>query len=115
MRVTAVVLGAVLTLGLIAAGCSSSDKTTAPPQQATVTISGFKFAPDTVRVTKGSTVTWTNNDAAPHTATVDAGTEFDTGHITTGNSASHQFNTAGTFTYHCAVHAAMAHAVVIVQ
>jgi plastocyanin len=115
MRVTAVGMGAVLALALTVAACSSKDSTTQPPQQAAVTISGFKFLPDTVTVPRGSTVTWTNNDTAPHTATVDSGTEFASPHIAQNGTFSHQFTTAGTFSYHCAVHASMAHAVIIVQ
>ncbi len=115
MRVSAFGVGAVLALALVVAACSSKDSTTQPPQQAAVAITGFKFLPDTVKVPVGSTVTWTNNDTAPHTATVDAGTEFSSPHITQNGTFSHQFTTAGTFIYHCAVHAVMAHAVIIVQ
>ncbi len=115
MRVRGRAAGVVLALALTVAACSSSDKTTSPPAQNAVSITGFKFVPDTIRVAQGSTVTWTNSDAATHTATVDSGTEFDSGQLTTGASFSHQFNTAGTFMYHCAIHASMAHAVVIVQ
>ena len=115
MRMSKGAVGVVLALALIAAACSSKDTTTTPPQQAAVAITGFKFLPDTVKVPRGSTVTWTNNDTAPHTATVDSGTEFASANITTGTTFSHQFLTAGTFNYHCAVHATMAHAVVIVQ
>ena len=45
-----------------------------------VEIRGFKFVPDTLAVAPGDTITWTNRDLAPHTATsVDEG--WDTGEI----------------------------------
>src|SRR3712207_9522603 len=36
-----------------------------------VAIQNFSFSPGTVTVNVGDTVTWTNNDEAPHTATAD--------------------------------------------
>lgn len=108
--------GAVLVLALVVAACSSSkDSTSAPPQQVSVAITGFKFLPDTVTVPKGSTVTWTNNDTPAHTVTSDNGSELASGNVAKSGTFAHQFMTAGTYTYHCAIHATMPHAVVIVQ
>jgi plastocyanin len=75
-----------------------------------VTIAGFAYSPDPVTVNVGDTVTWTNNDAASHTAT---GSGFSTGTIGTGASKSVTFNSAGTFAYHCAIHPSMTGTVVV--
>src|SRR5688572_12928765 len=76
-------------------------------QSQSVNIAGLAFAPSAVTVTQGSTVTWTNNDAGiPHTVTADGGA-FDSGNMTTGQTFSQTFNTAGTFAYHCNVHPQM--------
>jgi plastocyanin len=77
-----------------------------------VTIAGFAFSPETVTVSVGDTVTWTNNDGATHTATADDG-EFDTDNIAGGGSESVTFDTAGTFAYHCEIHNSMTGAVVV--
>jgi len=77
-----------------------------------VTIAGFTFAPDKVTVSVGDAVTWTNNDGVAHTATADDGS-FNTGNIGGGGSESVTFDTAGTFSYHCAIHAAMTGTVVV--
>jgi plastocyanin len=77
-----------------------------------VTIAGFAFSPATVTVSVGDTVTWTNNDAATHSATANGGS-FDTGNIGNGASDSVTFDTAGTFAYHCSIHAAMTGTVVV--
>jgi plastocyanin len=77
-----------------------------------VTIAGFAFAPDHVTVSVGDTVTWTNNDGVAHTATADDGS-FNTGNIGGGGSESVTFDTAGTFAYHCRIHAAMTGTVVV--
>jgi plastocyanin len=72
-----------------------------------VKVVGFAFAPQTVTVAVGDTVTWTNGDNVTHTATADGGS-FDTGSIAGGTrSAGVTFNTAGTFAYHCRIHASM--------
>jgi plastocyanin len=78
----------------------------------TVTMESLQFQPATVTVEVGDTVTWSNADAVPHTATADDGS-FDTGTISGGASASHTFTTAGTFAYHCEVHPTMTGTVVV--
>jgi len=66
-------------------------------------IKNFLYDNPNITITQGDTITWTNNDAATHTATSDKPL-FDTGSLTTGQSASFTFNTAGTFPYHCSIH-----------
>jgi plastocyanin len=78
-----------------------------------VTISDFKFAPATITITVGDTITWSNNGPSPHTATANDH-RFDTGTLNKGQSASHTFNTAGTFAYICTIHPFM-HGTVVVQ
>ena len=79
---------------------------------AAVTIQDFAFDAPTLEITAGTTVTWTNNDSAPHTATADDGS-FDTGAIDSGASASVTFDTPGTFTYVCAFHPNMTATIVV--
>src|SRR5437879_13122939 len=78
-----------------------------------VTIQNSAFAPASVTVRVGDTVTWTNRDAFSHTSTSDTGT-WDTGVITAGGSRSFTFGSAGTFAYHCSIHSFM-HGTVVVQ
>lgn len=78
----------------------------------TVTIESLQFQPSTVTVQVGETVTWSNQDGVPHTATAD-GDSFDTGNISGGSSASQTFATAGSFPYHCEVHPNMTGTVVV--
>ena len=77
-----------------------------------VDIEGFAFAPATVTVTVGDTVTWTNRDSAAHTATADDDS-FDTGNLGQGASGTVTFDTAGTFAYHCSIHTNMTGSVVV--
>jgi len=68
-----------------------------------VTIKDFKFAPDSLTVSAGTTVTWTNQDSTQHTVTADDGS-FDSGPLAQGGTFTHTFETAGTFSYHCNIH-----------
>jgi plastocyanin len=77
-----------------------------------VTIADFRFAPGSVTVHVGDTITWTNNGPSTHTATARDGS-FDTGQLKKGQSASHTFAHAGTFTYFCQIHPFMRGTIVV--
>jgi LPXTG-motif cell wall-anchored protein len=77
-----------------------------------VTISDFKFAPGTVTVNVGDTVTWSNSGPTGHSATANDGS-FDTGILQKGSSGSHTFSQAGTFSYICTPHPFMKGTVVV--
>jgi plastocyanin len=79
-----------------------------------VTITGFAFAPATVTVKVGSTVTWTNDDSASHTVTADDGS-FDSGGFAKGATFSHTFTKPGTYPYHCTFHGSMQGTVTVTQ
>jgi plastocyanin len=123
----------LLVAGALVAGCGSSSSSTsnasptpstspgaAAPgsavpttQAATVRIVSYKFAPPTILLKRGGTVTFTNRDPTAHTATADAGPSFDTGSLGQGQSKTIRFGTAGTFAYHCVFHAFMTGSVVV--
>lgn len=88
--------------------------TEAPPAAAgsTVGIKSFSFTPASITIAVGDSITWTNNDSAGHTVTADDGS-FDSGRLSNGASFTQAFATAGTFTYHCAIHSSMKATVVV--
>lgn len=109
-------LSLILVSAVIATGCGSdADQPamprTAPPAASPATtpsdgaieIKDFKFLPENVTVDVGTTVTWTNEDAAPHTATADDGS-FDTGNLREGDAGKVTFRKAGSFAYFCEFH-----------
>lgn len=77
-----------------------------------VAIEDFNFRPSTFMVTVGTTVMWTNQDSAPHTATA-RDESFDTGRLDQDQSAEVTFETAGTFEYFCEFHPSMEGRVVV--
>ena len=98
-------LGALLALGLVGVGVALA-------ADHAVAMTGNSFAPGTVTVVVGDTVTWTNSDQVSHTATADGGS-FDTGVIGNGASGTITFSTAGSFPYHCTIHEGMNGTVVV--
>ena len=82
---------------------------------AKVTIADSAFSPSKIEVKAGTTVTWTNDDAVPHTVTstksddVDSATSglFDSGTLQPGESFSYTFKKAGNYPYECTIHASM--------
>lgn len=66
------------------------------------------YSPNPASVQVGQQIRWHNVDSIVHTATRDGG-GFDTGLISPGaTSAPITINTAGSLSYHCAVHPTMA-------
>ncbi|CAN5587584.1 hypothetical protein BH24ACT5_BH24ACT5_27570 [soil metagenome] len=77
-----------------------------------VSIVDFAFDTPSLEVAAGTTVTWTNNDSAAHTASASDGS-WDTGNIDPGASASVTFDTPGTYEYVCAYHPNMTATIVV--
>lgn len=93
-------------LALLIAGLLSVHLATAVSADVSVNIMNFKFDPTPLVIPVGTTVAWTNQDSAPHTATSDPGSAFvfDTGMLHKGESGKITFTAVGTFAYHCSVH-----------
>jgi plastocyanin len=106
----------------LSAGCNSSpapSATTATPAPAgggnSVTIKNFAFDPSTLTVKTGTTVTWVNNDGAPHALASDAGSPeaFSSGSLSTGASFTFTFTKPGTYKYHCSIHPSMTGTIIV--
>jgi plastocyanin len=69
------------------------------------------FSPTTATITHGQTVCWQNSSSVAHTVTADNG-DFDV-NLPAGNIFLHTYPTAGTYTYHCKIHAAMTGTIVV--
>jgi plastocyanin len=70
-----------------------------------VTMQGYAFTPATLTVPAGSTVTWTNQDTAPHDVKTTSGpVQIHSPMLNKGESWSFTFTTAGSYAYYCTVH-----------
>jgi plastocyanin len=72
----------------------------------------FMFAPLSMTVTAGSTVTWTNHDEEPHTVVSESGL-FRSGALDTNESFSFRFDKPGTYRYACSIHPQMVGTIVV--
>ncbi|MBV8340838.1 MAG: cupredoxin family copper-binding protein [Gammaproteobacteria bacterium] len=72
----------------------------------------FMFAPVSIDVPVGSTVTWTNKDDEPHTVVSDAGL-FRSAALDTNESFSFRFDKPGTYRYACSIHPRMVGTIVV--
>jgi plastocyanin len=77
-----------------------------------VSIANFAFAPAEITIAPGESVTWTNDDGAPH------GLEYNDGAPGTdvllpGASFTRRFDQSGTYDYSCSIHPYMTGRVVV--
>ncbi|KAA0022807.1 amidase [Antrihabitans cavernicola] len=97
-------------------GMSDMSAPAAPPVAPTsanaVNIDDFAFAPASLTVPVGTTVTWTNKDEEPHTVASGDGSFHSPG-MGAGATYSFTFTKAGNFDYICSIHPFM-HATVVV-
>jgi plastocyanin len=101
------VSAAVLSMAIVS-GKSNADGADANR----IVVKDFMFAPNTVTVSAGATVTWTNLDDEPHTVVSDAGL-FKSGGLDTNESFKYQFTTPGTYHFTCSIHPRMVGTVVV--
>lgn len=94
-----------------AAGSGQSDE--AGTVTVTVEIRDFAYGPETVTIPAGGTVTWTNQDSAPHTATARDRDVLQSGTLEQGESYSQTFDTPGPYEYFCEFHAGMKGTIII--
>lgn len=90
-----------------------ADDAVAAGQEVPVDIRDFAFSPNPVEIAVGDTVTWTNQDEVPHTATAEDRGVLQSGTISPGSSFSQTFETAGEFPYFCEFHPNMTGTIVV--
>jgi len=66
-----------------------------------VSIKGFAFVSDNIKVEPGTKITWTNFDSVSHSV---IGNGFKSGTLGKGQTYSFTFTKPGTYTYYCGLH-----------
>jgi plastocyanin len=100
----AVVAAALVPAGAVgAAGAAQGAEPAGVRAGASVAVAGMAFGPRTVTVAVGETVTWSFEDAVPHTTTSDQGF-WDSGSRSSGATYARAFSSAGSFAYRCTLH-----------
>src|SRR6185503_1501567 len=78
-----------------------------------VTINGFAFMPALLEMSPGETVTWVNDDGAPHSTTVNNGATSDT--LMPGSSYGAKFDRPGEYDYLCSMHPYMTGRIIVAE
>ena len=113
----AIVVGLVTSV-LVLGGCTQMAQSVfaapaaAVKSGAKISIVNFAFTPGEITIAPGETVTWTNDDGAPH------GLEYQDGAkgvdpLLPGSSFSRRFDRPGAYEYNCSVHPYMTGRVVV--
>jgi plastocyanin len=92
---------------------SAGDDTEAAAEATMVDIKDLAYNPDSVEIPVGATVTWTNSDTVPHTATAQDRGVLQSGTLNPGDSYSQTFDQPGTFDYFCEFHANMKGTIIV--
>src|SRR4030095_7102813 len=77
------------------------------------------FVPESINVSKGATILWTNEDSTLHTVTSgsadfgESGTVFDSSYMASGKTFEWKFDQEGTFDYFCTLHPFMKGVVIV--
>lgn len=112
MRLTpaprAIARGATVALALMILTGAGRTK----PRSHVVEIAGFQFAPAEITVAVGDTVTWSNQDIVPHTATAIDGA-WDSGSLEGKARRSVVVRAKGKVDYQCTLHPSMKGTVVV--
>lgn len=105
---------ALVTVALVACGGDDGRPRTAAPAtgdaDATVTITGMSFSPETVEILAGGTVSWTWDDDTRHDVAFDDGPASP---VQRAGTWQRTFDRAGTYHYVCTLHSGMTGTVVV--
>lgn len=105
MRLTRTVLFAS---AVVLANCgddTGGGPTPCTPSASQVCLTASTFNPTNLTVTAGATITWRDGSGITHTVTNDPGSaETFNMSVAASDTVMRQFNTAGTFNYHCTIH-----------
>ncbi len=118
LKISSLAAVAALALAVVAAGpragarASDAPSTSATSAPLIVHTKDFAFAPPTLTIPVGTTVTFVNDDDVAHTVTA-TDKSFDSGNMDKGAKWTHTFNTAGTFAYFCTYHPFMKAKIVV--
>jgi plastocyanin len=89
--------------GMAGATSIAASAAPTPVTAGAVTIQNFAFNPAALTVRVGTTVTWTNKDAEPHTVTSQDGA-LHSPPLQTGAVFTYTFDTPGSYHYLCTIH-----------
>jgi plastocyanin len=129
IRKLAVWLSAALALGSLPAGCGSGSGASSgakaavavsvvpPGRTVQIVMRSLAFNPAAVHARVGQTVTWSNEDNAPHNITYVSGPRFRSSRpkLQPGSRFSLTLHQAGTIHYYCSIHPWMTATIIVAR
>ena len=117
LRRIGLTLGAVGIAALVAAALpeltsAGEAVVAAAASPTTIKIDNFAFAPATLTITAGTTVTWKNEDDSPHRIG-DKNGAFKSAALDTDETFSHTFASPGEYPYICTIHPYMVGRIIV--
>jgi len=103
-------LGFATAAALTLTSCGGEECTSANAKAtSSVSQKNTAFDPECFKVTKGTEVTFKNDDGMAHTVTTESGQAetFDSGNLAAGASFKHTFDTVGSIKLTCTYHPSM--------
>ena len=91
---------------------TTTSSTTSAPQK-NIAMKNFSFDPSVLTIKVRTTVTWTNNDSAPHDVISEG--NFNSGTFRKGETFSYTFDKMGTFDYFCSLHSGMDGQIIVTE
>jgi plastocyanin len=102
-------LAGMVVLWAVAAGCESS---AASPDSGQIVMKNYMFAPNSVTIKAGASVTWANKDDEPHAVVSDTGL-FRSGAVDTDETFSFKFDKPGTYHFTGSIHPRMVGSIIV--
>jgi plastocyanin len=97
-------IGAIAALFLATIGVSLAAPAAQAQEAESVMIMDYAFTPADLTIPVGTTVVWTNMDAAAHDVVSTDGGPLDSPNLATGDTFEFTFDTPGTYEYFCSLH-----------
>ena len=105
-------LGAAGAIALFAVGVAGGAEVKLAASPATIVIDNHAYAPATLTVAAGTTVTWKNDDDTAHNVRA-TDKAFASGALDTDETYSHSFTMPGEYEYFCTLHPYMVGKIVV--
>jgi plastocyanin len=110
--ITAFALASACGSSAVPGGGGNGGSSSTAAMGSTVDIKNFTFAPMTLSISVGTTVTWKFDDAAQHTVSADD-KSFLSPSMNNGQTYTHTFTTGGRYKYICSIHQYMTGTIVV--
>jgi len=128
------VLACIASLAAVSAGCGDSERDTSTTEPSggsaasteaekpsakagsdeyAVSMKNTQFAPRSITVEAGETVTWTNDDQFDHNVVAQSGADFKSENFGNGGTYEYTPKKAGTISYVCTLHPGMTGMIVV--